>query len=224
MVLVGQVGRELVGLLNEHGPLAVGLSGEDAGLFTRRTARGAVVDGAAGRHRSGRRRRGRSTRPPSSTCIDAGRIPVVSTVAPDDGRPGAQRQRRHRGRGARGRAGRGRSWSCSPTSRGSTPTGRTATSLVAEITADELDALLPSLRVRDDPEDGGLPARGPRRGAAGARHRRAACRTRCCSRSSPTTGIGTMVRAGDARRRSRRHAPPRRRRSGDAGSTATAAR
>src|SRR3954447_8836632 len=34
MVLVGQVGRELVGLVNQHGPLAVGLSGEDAGLFT----------------------------------------------------------------------------------------------------------------------------------------------------------------------------------------------
>src|SRR3954454_17909570 len=34
MVLVGQVGRELVGLINEHGPFAVGLSGEDARLFT----------------------------------------------------------------------------------------------------------------------------------------------------------------------------------------------
>ena len=34
MVLVGQVGREIVGLLNEHGPLAVGMSGEDAHLFT----------------------------------------------------------------------------------------------------------------------------------------------------------------------------------------------
>src|SRR6476619_7264262 len=34
MVLVGKVQRELVGLLNEHGPLAVGMSGEDAGLFT----------------------------------------------------------------------------------------------------------------------------------------------------------------------------------------------
>ena len=33
MVLTGQVGRELVGLLNQHGPVAVGLSGEDAGLF-----------------------------------------------------------------------------------------------------------------------------------------------------------------------------------------------
>ncbi len=44
MVLTGQVGRELVGLLNAHGPLAVGLSGEDAGLL-RATRRGAVVDG-----------------------------------------------------------------------------------------------------------------------------------------------------------------------------------
>ncbi|WP_436406813.1 acetylglutamate kinase, partial [Corynebacterium variabile] len=34
MVLFGKVGRELVGLINQHGPFAVGTSGEDAGLFT----------------------------------------------------------------------------------------------------------------------------------------------------------------------------------------------
>jgi acetylglutamate kinase len=34
MVLVGQVQREIVGLVNAHGPFAVGLSGEDANLFT----------------------------------------------------------------------------------------------------------------------------------------------------------------------------------------------
>src|SRR5690242_21882950 len=34
MVLVGQVGRELVGPINEHRPFAVGMSGEDARLFT----------------------------------------------------------------------------------------------------------------------------------------------------------------------------------------------
>ena len=44
MVLVGQVQRELVGLINEHGPLAVGLSGEDAGLFTAEQTN-TVVDG-----------------------------------------------------------------------------------------------------------------------------------------------------------------------------------
>jgi acetylglutamate kinase len=34
MVLVGQVQREIVGLVNAHGPFAVGLSGEDGNLFT----------------------------------------------------------------------------------------------------------------------------------------------------------------------------------------------
>ena len=34
MVLFGQVGRELVNLINVHGPYAVGLTGEDARLLT----------------------------------------------------------------------------------------------------------------------------------------------------------------------------------------------
>jgi acetylglutamate kinase len=34
MVLTGQVQREVVGLVNAHGPFAVGMSGEDAHLFT----------------------------------------------------------------------------------------------------------------------------------------------------------------------------------------------
>ena len=34
MVLVGKVNREIVSSINVHGPLAVGLSGEDAGLIT----------------------------------------------------------------------------------------------------------------------------------------------------------------------------------------------
>jgi acetylglutamate kinase len=33
MVLVGKIGRDIVGSINVHGPLAVGLSGEDAGLI-----------------------------------------------------------------------------------------------------------------------------------------------------------------------------------------------
>ena len=44
MVLTGQISRDLVGHINEHGPLAAGLSGEDAGLFKGRR-RGVVVDG-----------------------------------------------------------------------------------------------------------------------------------------------------------------------------------
>ena len=46
MVLTGQVNRDVVGLINGHGPFAVGMSGEDANLFTA-SRREAVVDGEA---------------------------------------------------------------------------------------------------------------------------------------------------------------------------------
>ncbi|MBN2176261.1 MAG: acetylglutamate kinase [Demequinaceae bacterium] len=81
MVLTGQVTRELVGLINAQGPHAVGLSGEDAGLLqaSRKHASvngepvdvglvGDIVEVNPGAIRD---------------LIDAGRIPVVSTVAPD---------------------------------------------------------------------------------------------------------------------------------------------
>src|SRR6188508_2659762 len=44
MVLTGQINRDLVSHINAHGPLAAGLSGEDAGLFRGRR-RGVVIDG-----------------------------------------------------------------------------------------------------------------------------------------------------------------------------------
>ncbi|WP_329109410.1 acetylglutamate kinase [Micromonospora sp. NBC_01699] len=81
MVLVGQVGRELVGLINEHGPYAVGLSGEDARLFTavRRPAyvNGEAVDiGQVGDVDA-------VNVDALTDILAAGRIPVISTVAPD---------------------------------------------------------------------------------------------------------------------------------------------
>jgi acetylglutamate kinase len=81
MVLTGQVGRELVGLINQHGPFALGLSGEDAKLFTaiRRTATvdGETVDiGQVG-----------DVEAVDTSAVDdliaAGRIPVIASVAPD---------------------------------------------------------------------------------------------------------------------------------------------
>jgi len=80
MVLVGQVGRELVGLINAHAPFAVGMSGEDGGLL-RAKRRGLMVDdevvdlGLVGDVESV---------DPTSVLdlIDAGRIPVIATVAP----------------------------------------------------------------------------------------------------------------------------------------------
>lgn len=44
MVLTGEVNREVVGLVNAFGPYAVGISGEDANLFTAER-RPAVIDG-----------------------------------------------------------------------------------------------------------------------------------------------------------------------------------
>jgi acetylglutamate kinase len=81
MVLVGQVGRELVGLINEHGPYAVGLSGEDARLFTA-VRRPAYVDGEPvdiGQVGDVDEVNASAV----ADLISAGRIPVISTVAPD---------------------------------------------------------------------------------------------------------------------------------------------
>jgi len=79
MVLVGQVQRELVGLINEHGPYAVGLSGEDAQLFTAER-RGALVDGEE--VDIGQVGDVVAVRPDFvEELLDSGLIPVVSTVA-----------------------------------------------------------------------------------------------------------------------------------------------
>ena len=81
MVLVGQVQRELVGLLNEHGPFAVGMSGEDAGLFTAERTN-TVVDGEE--VDLGLVGEVAEVRPEAvRDIVEAGRIPVISSVAPD---------------------------------------------------------------------------------------------------------------------------------------------
>ncbi|MBY6539076.1 acetylglutamate kinase [Rhodococcus sp. BP-349] len=81
MVLFGQVGRELVGLINAHGPYAVGISGEDAHLFTA-TRRTVTVDGVA--TDIGLVGDVTTVNPAAvHDLIEAGRIPVVSTIAPD---------------------------------------------------------------------------------------------------------------------------------------------
>lgn len=75
MVLAGQVGRGLVGAINRHDRIAVGLSGEDAGLIvaTQRDESlgyvGDVVD---------------VNRAILDTLVDGGFIPVVSTIGADD--------------------------------------------------------------------------------------------------------------------------------------------
>lgn len=81
MVLFGQVGRELVGLINSHGPYAVGMSGEDAHLLTA-TRRQVLVDGE--QTDIGLVGDVTEVRPEAVLdLIEAGRIPVISTIAPD---------------------------------------------------------------------------------------------------------------------------------------------
>jgi acetylglutamate kinase len=74
MVLVGKVNREIVAAINGHGPLAVGLSGEDAGLITagqRSEALGFVGDVV------------RVNPAIVESLLAEGLIPVVSTIGAD---------------------------------------------------------------------------------------------------------------------------------------------
>ncbi|MFJ6279275.1 acetylglutamate kinase [Arthrobacter subterraneus] len=81
MVLTGQVGRELVGLINSHGPYAVGLSGEDGALL-QAIRTGTVVDGEE--VDLGLVGEVVGVNPAAILDIlEAGRIPVISTVAPE---------------------------------------------------------------------------------------------------------------------------------------------
>jgi acetylglutamate kinase len=83
MVLTGQVGREVVGLINQHGPFAVGISGEDAHLIRARrlhtSVDGEPVDlGQVGEIHE--------VNPGAVAALLAdGRIPVISSVALGEG-------------------------------------------------------------------------------------------------------------------------------------------
>ncbi|GAA2988872.1 acetylglutamate kinase [Microbacterium terrae] len=86
MVLTGQINPQLVSKINAHGPVATGLSGEDAGLFGGRR-RGVVIEGVE--HDLGRVGDVVEVDPqPVLDQINAGRIPVVSSIAPDLDHPG----------------------------------------------------------------------------------------------------------------------------------------
>ncbi|MBW3648420.1 MAG: acetylglutamate kinase, partial [Actinobacteria bacterium] len=79
MVLVGQVNSEVVASINAHGPFAVGLSGEDAHLFTAER-RDASVDGLP--VDIGLVGEVVDVQPSIVTALlDGGKVPVVATIA-----------------------------------------------------------------------------------------------------------------------------------------------
>lgn len=85
-VLTNEVGPELAALINKHGRLAQAISGETDGLFVG-TRRGTVVDGE--KVDLGRVGEVTSVDPAIVHAImDAGQIPVVSSIAPDVALPG----------------------------------------------------------------------------------------------------------------------------------------
>lgn len=87
MVLSGKINPELVDAINQHGPLASGTTGEDAGLFVGRRRDPVQVDGEevdlglVGDVVS-------VNAEPVLALLDAGLIPVVSSLAPDVDNPG----------------------------------------------------------------------------------------------------------------------------------------
>jgi len=79
MVLTGQVNREIVGLINAHGPLAVGMSGEDAHLLTARRIQAEVAGQPVDLGHVGEIH---AVNPGAVRALLAdGRIPVISSVA-----------------------------------------------------------------------------------------------------------------------------------------------
>ena len=184
MVLSGQVNRELVSLINEHGPLAVGALRRGRGAVHAVVARGAVVDGEevdlglvgdvvavdpAAVHAQ----------------LDAGRIPVVSSIAPDGDVPGQSLNVNADSAAAALAVALGAAKLVDP-HRCRGPLPRLAEPRLARLGHRRAGAhrAAAAPRVGHDPEDDGVPRgrRGRRR--EGRDHRRPACRTRSCSRSS----------------------------------------
>ena len=184
MVLNGKVNKDIVGLINRYGPYAVGLSGEDANLFTA-ARKHALVDGEP---------------------VDIGLVGEIIDDRPVDGggaarrrphpgrlqrrprrrrRRGLQRQRRHRRRRPGGRARRGQARRAdrrrgplpglARLRRGDQPARRRRPGEAAAVAVG-----------RHDPEDGGLPDRGRRAASPRPTSSTAASATPSCWRSSPT--------------------------------------
>ncbi len=177
MVLFGQVGRELVNLINAHGPYAVGVTGEDAHLFTA-VRRDVTVDGVA----TDIGLVGDVERVEAGSLLDligAGRIPVVSTIAPDaDGV--VHNINADTAAAALAEALGAEKLVMLTDVEGLYTDWPDRGSLVSEIDTAALTQLLPCTGDRDGAQDRGLPARGVGRCAERTRHRRARRALRTC--------------------------------------------
>ena len=174
MVLTGKVNRDVVGLINTHGPFAVGMSGEDANLFTA-SQRHAVVDGTP--VDIGLVGEIHAVDPGAVRVLLAdGRVPVVSSVARGTG---GEVYNVNADTAAAALAvalgaaklvvltdveGLYADWP---------PAGSVGQprDVISQLTAAEPGTTAAHAGQRHDPQDGGVPAGGARRGAPGARAR-----------------------------------------------------
>ena len=178
MALVGKVNREIVASINRHGPYAVGLSGEDAGLIRVAPARSPPRV---------RRRRARDR--------------------PDDRRPAAARGADPRHRDRRGRRRRARRTTSTPTRSPARSRRRVdaeklvyltdvagvygdwpdESSLISRIDVGGLERLIASGKVSEghDPEARVVRRRRSVTACAARTSSTVGCRTRCCWSSSP---------------------------------------
>ena len=182
MVLVGQVQRELVGLINQHGHIAVGLSGEDAGLFTAK-ATNTVVDGEE--VDLGLVGEVAHVRPEAvEDLVEAGRIPVISSVAPDeDGL--VHNVNADTAAAALAIALGAEKLMVLTDVEGLYRDWPDSDDVIQEISPESLAELMPEPGQRHGPEDAGLLRRGHRRRARAPPSSTGASRTPCCSSCSP---------------------------------------
>ena len=145
MVLTGKVNPELVDRINAHGPLAAGTTGEDAGLFIGRRRPPFEVDGetvdlglvgdVVGVRID-----------PVLTMLDAGLIPVIAGIAPDEANPGdSLNVNADAAAGALATALRAEKLVIPTDVAGLYANWPDRDSLVSTISADELEEMLPSL-------------------------------------------------------------------------------
>ncbi len=145
MVLTGKVNPELVDAINTHGPLAAGTTGEDAGLFIGRRRPPIEVDGETVDLGLVGDVVGVRTEPVLA-LVEAGLIPVVSSIAPDADHPGDSLNVNADAAAAALASALGASKLVVLTDvAGLYANWPDRDSLVSSITASELEALLPSL-------------------------------------------------------------------------------
>ena len=188
MVLIGQVNPQLVAAINVHGPYAVGVSGEDAGLIRATRPRP--------RARLRRRRRGDQPGDPRTACSTTSSSRSSPRSAPTTTGQ-AYNINADTVAGAIAEALGAEKLVYLTDIEGLRRDVDDPASLIRQTTADELDALDRRRhdRRRDDPQGRQLRARRAQRRRAAPTSSTGASPTCCCSRSSPTTASAPWSRA-----------------------------